>query len=117
MATVREKGYSHWNGHLAERRFPWWPITRTGIQLAFRKKRFKIIFAGAFIPSFVFLVGLYISERLEDFKTFLQGGDRLLNIGPKYFSTYFTNDSLLFLIVLVLAFATRGLKIERATCT
>lgn len=109
MATVREKGYSHWDGHLAERRFPWWPITRTGIQLAFRKKRFKIVFAGAFIPSIVFLVGLYISERLEDFKTFLQGSDRLLNVGPKYFSTYFTNDSLLFLIVLVLAFGAGGL--------
>ncbi|MGZ5439011.1 MAG: ABC transporter permease subunit, partial [Candidatus Aminicenantales bacterium] len=68
MATVRERGYSHWDGHLTARRFPWWPITRTGIQLAFRKKRFKIIFAGAFIPSFVFLVGLYVSERLEDFK-------------------------------------------------
>ena len=109
MATVREKGYSHWDGRLAERRFPWWPITRTGIQLAFRKKRFKFVFAGAFVPFFVFLAGLYISERLEDFKTFLRGSDRLLNISPKYFSTYFTNDSLLFLIVLVLAFGAGGL--------
>jgi ABC-type transport system involved in multi-copper enzyme maturation permease subunit len=109
MATVREKGYSHWDGRLCERRFPWWPITRTGIQLAFRKKRFKVLFAGAFIPAFVFLVGLYISERLEDFKTIIQGSDRLLNIGPKYFSTYFANGGLLFLIVLVLAFGAGGL--------
>jgi len=109
MATVREKGYSHWDGRLSARRFPWWPITRTGIQLAFRKKRFKLVFAGAFVPSFVFLVGLYISERLEDFKAFVRGSDRLLNISPKYFATYFTNDSFLFLIVLVLAFGTGGL--------
>ncbi len=109
MATVREKGYSHWDGRLVERRFPWWPITRTGIQLAFRKKRFKFVFAGGFVPFFVFLAGLYISERLEDFKTFLRGSDRLLNIGPKYFLTYFSNDSLLFLIVLVLAFGAGGL--------
>ena len=109
MATVREKGYSHWDGRLCERRFPWWPITRTGIQLAFRKKRFKVLFAGAFIPAFVFLAGLYISERLEDFKTIIQGSDRLLNIGPKYFSTYFANGGLLFLIVLVLAFGAGGL--------
>jgi ABC-type transport system involved in multi-copper enzyme maturation permease subunit len=109
MATVREKGYSHWDGRLVRRRFPWWPITRTGIQLAFRKKRFKFVFAGAFVPAVVFLVGLYISERLGDFKGFLQGSDRLLNIGPKYFATYFTNDSLLFLIVLVVAFGAGGL--------
>jgi ABC-2 type transport system permease protein len=109
MATVREKGYSHWDGRLAERRWPWWPITRTGIQLAFRKKRFKLVFAGAFMPAFVFLVGLYISERLDDFKTMIQGSDRLLNIGPKYFASYFNNDSLLFLIALVLAFGAGGL--------
>jgi len=109
MATIREKGYSHWDGKLTERRFPWWPITRTGILLAFRKKRFKFVFAGSFVPAVVFLVGLYISERLEDFKAFLQGSDRLLNIDPNYFKTYFTNDSLLFLIVLVLGFAAAGL--------
>lgn len=109
MATVREKGYSHWDGRLAERRFPWWPITRTGILLAFRKKRFKFIFAGAFIPSIVFLVGLYISERLEDFKAIIQGSDRLLNIDPKYFATYLTSDWLFFLIVLVLAYGAGGL--------
>jgi len=82
MATVREKGYTHWDGKLGERRFPWWPITRTGILLAFRKKRFKFIFAGAFIPSIVFLVGLYISERLDDFKAIIQGSDRLLTSTP-----------------------------------
>jgi ABC-type transport system involved in multi-copper enzyme maturation permease subunit len=109
MATIREKGYSHWDGKLGQRRFPWWPITRTGIQLAFRKKRFKFVFAGSFVPAVVFLVGLYISERLEDFKSFLQGSDRLLNINPNYFKTYFTNDSLLFLIVFVLGFAAAGL--------
>ncbi len=109
MATVREKGYSHWDGQLVERRFPWWPIARTGILLAFRKKRFKFIFAGAFVPAIVFLVGLYISERLEDFKSLIQGSDRLLNIGPKYFSTYFTNEGLLFMIVLVLAYGAGGL--------
>jgi hypothetical protein len=32
MAVVREKGYTHWDGHLVERRFPWLPITRAGIQ-------------------------------------------------------------------------------------
>jgi ABC-type transport system involved in multi-copper enzyme maturation permease subunit len=108
-ATVRAKGYAHWDGSPVDRRFPWWPITRTGIQLAFRKKRFKFVFAMSFVPAFVFLVGLYISERLEDFKAFVRGADRLVNITPDYFKVYMTNDSLLFLIVLVLVFAGAGL--------
>lgn len=110
MATVREKGYSHWDGRLEARRFPWGPIARTGILLAFRKKRFKILFAGAFSPAFFFLVGLYVSERLEDFRSFVRGSNWLLNIGPSAFSTYyFTSDFLLFLIVLVLAYGAGGL--------
>jgi ABC-type transport system involved in multi-copper enzyme maturation permease subunit len=109
MATVREKGYIHWDGRLVERRFPGWPIARTGVNLAFRKKRFKVLFAGAFVPAFVFLVGLYVSERLDDFKAFLQGSDRLLNIGPKYFAAYLTNNGFLFLIVLLLGFGAGGL--------
>jgi len=109
MATIREKGYSHWDGKLAERRFPWWPITRVGIRLAFRKKAFKFVFAGAFMPSFIALVGLYISERLEDFKAIVRSNEALININPKYFKTIFTNDGLLFLIILVLSFAGAGL--------
>jgi ABC-type transport system involved in multi-copper enzyme maturation permease subunit len=109
MATIREKGYTHWDGKLTERRFPWWPITRTGIQLAFRKKRFKFVFAGAFVPSFAFLASLYASERLEDFKAIVQSKEALINITPKYFNAYFTLPFFLFLILLVLAFAAAGL--------
>ncbi|MBE0711928.1 MAG: ABC transporter permease subunit, partial [Candidatus Aminicenantes bacterium] len=109
MATIREKGYSHWDGKLAERRRPWWPITRTGIRLAFRKKAFKFVFAGAFMPSFIALVGLYISERLEDFKAIVRSNEALININPKYFKTIFTSEGLLFLIILVLSFAGAGL--------
>jgi ABC-type transport system involved in multi-copper enzyme maturation permease subunit len=109
MATVREKGYSHWDGTLSERRYPWWPITRTGIRLAFRKKAFKFVFAGAFMPSFIALVGLYISERLEDFKALVRSNEALINVNPKYFKTILTSDGLLFLIILVLSFAGAGL--------
>jgi ABC-type transport system involved in multi-copper enzyme maturation permease subunit len=109
MTTIREKGYHHWEGRLGDRRFPWWPITRTGILLAFRKKRFKLFFAGAFIPAVVFLGGIYVSERLEDFKFMVRGTERLISINPDYFKSYFTNGGLLFLLVLVLVFAGAGL--------
>jgi ABC-2 type transport system permease protein len=109
MATVREKGYSHWDGTLGERRFPWWPVTRTGIQLAFRKKAFRFIFAMAFLPPFVALGGLYVSERLEDFKALVKSNQTLLNIDPGYFSGFLSNGSTLFALVLVLVFAAAGL--------
>lgn len=112
MAVVRERGYEHWAGRLAERRFPWWPIARTGVRLAFRKKGFKFAFAGAYIPSFVALGGLYVSERLEDFKALIQSNRALLKIDPGYFATFYTSRFFLFMLVLVLAFGAAGLVAE-----
>ncbi len=109
MATIREKGYSHWDGRLLERRFPWWPVTRTGIRLAFKKKRFKFVFAVSFLPSVVFLVGIYISERLEDFRFMIRDTPQLISINPAYFKNYMTLDPLFFLMILVLLFAGSGL--------
>jgi ABC-type transport system involved in multi-copper enzyme maturation permease subunit len=109
MATVREKGYTHWDGRLEERRFPWFPITRTGIQLAFRKKTFRFFFAGAFLPPFVALGGLYVSERLEDFKALVKSNRALLAIDPGYFKIFMTNASALFALLVVLVFAGAGL--------
>ncbi|HPW18720.1 MAG TPA: hypothetical protein PLP83_10135 [Candidatus Aminicenantes bacterium] len=109
MAVIREKGYAHWDGRLAERRCRWAPIARTGIRLAFRKKGFKFVFAGAFLPSFFALAGLYVSERLGDFKALVQSNRNLLEIDPRYFKAVFTNGSFLFLLILVLAYGTAGL--------
>jgi ABC-type transport system involved in multi-copper enzyme maturation permease subunit len=109
MATIRDKGYSHWDGTLRESRFPWWPITRTGILLSFRKKQFKFFFAVSFIPAIAFLVGIYISERLEDFKFMFKGAEKFITINPAYFKTYFTSDFLLFMMVMILVFAGAGL--------
>lgn len=109
MATIRERGYHHWDGALIERRRPWWPVTRTGIQLTFRKKRFKFLFAASFVPAVIYLVGIYVSERLEDFKFMVQGSDKLVNIGPPFFKSYFTLDPLLFMLVMLLVFAGAGL--------
>ena len=109
MATIREKGYSHWDGSLREGRFPWWPITRTGILLTFRKKQFKFFFVSAFIPALVFLAGIYISERLEGFALLVQGAGAVRSLNPAYFKSYFTGDFLLFWMVMILTFAGAGL--------
>jgi ABC-type transport system involved in multi-copper enzyme maturation permease subunit len=112
MAVIRERGYEHWDGRLTERRFPWWPIARTGVRLAFRKKGFKFAFAGAYIPSFVALGGLYVSERLDDFKALVQSNRALIKIDPAYFADFYTNGAFLFMLVLVLAFGAAGLVAE-----
>lgn len=111
MATVRERGYTHWDGHLLERRHPWWPITRTGIELAFRKKKFKFVFSMAFLPAVVFLAGIYISERMEDFR-FLQrdsDGSAILNVNPAFFRTYMASEFMIFMLIMLLVFAAGGL--------
>jgi ABC-2 type transport system permease protein len=112
MAVVRERGYEHWEGRLAERRFPWWPIARTGIRLAFRKKGFKFAFAGAYLPSFVALGGIYASEQIENFKSIVHSTRMPLQVDPAFFTTIYATGFLLFMLVLVLAFGAAGLVSE-----
>ncbi len=108
--TIKEKGYTHWDGELRDGRFPWWPITRYGIKLTFKKKFFKFFFSMTLIPAIVWLVGIYISERLEDFRFMVRGDQtEFLNVNPTYFKTYFTNDFLLFMMIMILVFCGAGL--------
>lgn len=103
--TIKEKGYAHWEGELKDGRFPWWPITRFGIKLTFKKKFFKFFFFGTLFPALVYLAGIYISERLEDFKSMVRDSAPFININPGYFKSYLTNDFMLFMIVMLLVFA------------
>jgi ABC-type transport system involved in multi-copper enzyme maturation permease subunit len=107
--TVREKGYTHWDGELKPARHPWWPIARLGIKLAFKKKYFKFIYFSAFIPAFAFLVGIYISERIEDFQWMVRGSTRILEMNPRFFNYYFSSDFLLFMMVMILLASGAGL--------
>jgi ABC-type transport system involved in multi-copper enzyme maturation permease subunit len=107
--TVREKGYSHWDGELKPGRHPWWPITRLGIKLAFRKKFFKFIYFSAFLPALAFLVGIYISERIEDFQWMIKGSTKVLEVNPRFFNYYFSSDFLLFMMVMILLVSGAGL--------
>ncbi|HEX9903233.1 MAG TPA: ABC transporter permease subunit [Acidobacteriota bacterium] len=107
--TIREKGYHHWDGQFIERRRPWWPITRLGIRLTFKRKFFKFVFSSSLLPAVVFLAGIYISERLDDFQHMVRRESILLDIAPKYFGTYLTADFLLFMAVIILVFCGAGL--------
>ncbi|MFQ6070400.1 MAG: ABC transporter permease [Candidatus Aminicenantales bacterium] len=109
--TIKEKGYSHWDGQLQHKRFPWWPITRLGIKSTFKKKFFKLAFLISLLPALGFLAGIYIAERIEDFRFMIDESEavKFLNITPGFFSTYFTNNFLLFWIVIILIFCGAGL--------
>jgi ABC-type transport system involved in multi-copper enzyme maturation permease subunit len=107
--TIKEKGYSHWDGEFSQKKLPWWPITRNGIKLTLKKKFFKLTYALALIPAIVFLVGIYLAERIEDFSVIMDGGSQLIKVDPTLFKTYLTNDFLLFMIVIIVVFTGAGL--------
>ncbi len=107
---IKEHGYSHWEGKLMKRRRPWWPITRLSLKLAFRKKHFRPVFAFSFFPAFFFLVAIYISERVEDFRFMMRGNlPQFLEINPNFFKNYLAGDFLLFMLTLIMVFAGAGL--------
>ena len=106
---IKEKGYAHWDGELKKKKFPWMPITRYGIKLAFRKKSFRFCFYGALAPSGIFLIGIYVSERLEDFRSILGETSRFVNINPAYFRNFLASDFLLFFLVILLLLCGAGL--------
>ena len=107
--TIKEKGYTHWDGELKPGRFPWKPITRYGIKLTFQKKFFKLFFFITLIPAVVYLAGVYVSERLEDFQFMFEGDNLPLAVNPAYFNSYLTGEFIFFMIVMILVFAGAGL--------
>lgn len=107
--TIREKGYMHWDGELKEKRFPWWPITWLGIRLAFKRKYFKFILFSALGLAFVFLVGIYVSERIEDFRYMIKGESAVLEVNPAFFKTYLSWNGMLFMMVMILLVGGAGL--------
>lgn len=109
METIREKGYHHWNGQLNQKQSYFWPITRTGIKLAFQRKYFKFLFSSSFLPAVMYAAGIYIAERLEDFKFMTQGAERTIQVNPGFFKSYLTLDFLFFMIILLMSLGGAGL--------
>lgn len=109
--TIKEKGYTHWEGELLQKKLPWWPITRFGIKSTFKKKFFKLLFFVSLIPAVIYLVGIYISERLDDFSFMIQGAEqlRVFQINPGYFKSYFTSGFLIFMMIMILVVCGAGL--------
>lgn len=106
---IRDRGYFHWDGAFVDRRFPWWPVTLQSLRLAFKKKFFKFFFVSSLLPTFIALGLIYASERIEDFRFMVRGQRSILQVNPAFFKNYFSNDGLLFLMVMLMLFAGAGL--------
>jgi len=107
--TIKEKGYTHWDGEFLDKKLPWWPITRYGIKLTFSKKFFKLIFAINFFYPVVFLARIYFSERLDEFPSLTGEIVSFLQIGPGSFKTYLAGVILLFIMLIIVIFCGSGL--------
>ena len=91
---IAEQGYAHWTGTFVERRFPWWPITRLGIRLAFKRKFFK--FALRLLRSCrrsFSWPGSISPSGCEDFQFMVRGRQSIdfLKVNPAFFRSYFTS--------------------------
>ena len=102
--TIKEKGYSHWDGELLVRKFPWLPITRYGIKLTFKRKFFRLTLPLSLLPAVFFLGLIYVSERLGDFPTLPGDIVQLLQINPNFFKTYLTQGFMLFIMLMIVIF-------------
>jgi len=109
--TIKEKGYTHWEGEFKTSRFAWLPITRYGIQMTFRKKFFKFLFFSSLVPAIITLVMIYVSERLDDFAFIARDADTIsfLEVNPVFFMRYFNSSWLLFMVIMILVLCGAGL--------
>jgi ABC-type transport system involved in multi-copper enzyme maturation permease subunit len=107
--TIREKGYAHWDGQLRERRLPWVPITWLGIRLAFKKKAFRFLSFGAVVYALGALGLVFVSERIEDFQNILRGNRQILEVNPAFFMIYLSNNTVLFMMLMILVIGGAGL--------
>jgi len=109
--SIKEKGYTHWQGEFRDSRLNWMPITRYGIKLAFRRKFFKFLFFSTLAPAVITLAFIYISERLSDFAFLTQDSDALsfFEVNPVFFMRYFNGGGLLFMMLMLMIFSGAGL--------
>jgi ABC-2 type transport system permease protein len=98
---IHDLGYRHWAGEWTSHPYRWWVITRQGILLLVRKKRFSVLLALSMIPFVVRAVLIYVSTMVPDNAPFLR-------IGPKFFED-FLSQQMWFFAFLIATYAGAGL--------
>ncbi|HDP94193.1 MAG TPA: hypothetical protein ENN40_02405 [Candidatus Aminicenantes bacterium] len=100
---VKERGYHGWEGSLAPRRFPWFPISVHGIRQVKEKKRAKLLFFFSAFPFLFFLIAVYVASKPE--LRFLDEITRFINDDSRFFDLFFTRSGLMFVLFLLSVYA------------
>lgn len=100
---IYDQSYAHWTGTAKGHGLRWLPITATGIRLAWRSKRFRLLFLLALVPfvlraGFIVLVN-YAAELELD----LEVPARVMGVGDFYHNFLLRNS--LFGVIVACLFA------------
>jgi ABC-2 type transport system permease protein len=98
---IHDLGYRHWAGEWTSHPYRWWVITRQGVELLVRKKRFLLLLFLSMIPFLVRAVLIYVS-------TIVPGDAPFLRIGPKFFEDFLSQQMWFFTFVIA-SYAGAGL--------
>lgn len=102
--TIREKGYHSWSGSLNTAGLFWLPMFKYGIRAVSKKKYAKGLFGFMLLPFFIFMIALWVSSKPE--LKMLDRLVRMLEMGEdKFFNTFYTNDQVILLFIILAIFA------------
>jgi len=101
--TIREKGYSGWDGELRRGRGRWLPIFRQGIRSVFRKKYAKLVFALCSSTFVVFLAAIYIATKPE--LKMMAELVRMFSSDAAIFNTFYTNGFHFWMLIILSLFS------------
>jgi len=96
---IYDLSYRHWSGAWTSHPYRWWVITRQGIKLLGRKRRFLVLMILSALPFLVRCVMLYLSTVL--------GRIPLLTINAKFFEDFLSQQ--MFFVFIIAIYAGAGL--------
>jgi ABC-2 type transport system permease protein len=97
---INDLGYKHWTGDRTFRSHRWWVVTKRGIILLCRRKRFLILMILSSIPFVVRAVLIYLSSSVGRAVS-------MFNVDAKFFENFFDQQG--FFIFIITIYAGAGL--------
>jgi ABC-2 type transport system permease protein len=98
---IYDLGYRHWTGRWTSHPYRWWVITRQGIALLARKKRFVVLMCLSAIPFLVRSVLIYFSTVVA------ASAPAFMQINGRFFEAFLTQQ--MFFVFVIAAYAGAGL--------
>lgn len=93
---IYDLGYRHWSGEWTSHPYRWWVITRQGINLLIRKKRFMALMILSAIPFLVRSVMIYLSSAVGR-------NLPLLQVNGKFFEDFLSQQMFFTFIIAIYA--------------